>query len=54
MPVGACCLASHADRQAASIMRATAQHTIERDQARFVLIEQGRAVLAALSDNGDR
>jgi hypothetical protein len=49
------CLASDTDWQAASIMHATAQHMmvrglIERDQAasRYVLTDQGRAVLAAL------
>jgi hypothetical protein len=49
------CLASGTDWQAASVTHATAQHMmvrglIERDQAtsRFVLTEQGRAVLAAL------
>ena len=48
------CLASGTDWQAASIMRVTAQHLmvrglIERHAAtRFVLTEQGRAVLAAM------
>jgi hypothetical protein len=49
------CLASNTDWQAASITHATAQQMmvrglIERDQAasRFVLTDQGRAVLAAL------
>jgi hypothetical protein len=49
------CLASGTDWQAASVTHATAQHMmvrglIERDQAtsRFVLTEQGHAVLAAL------
>jgi hypothetical protein len=49
------CLASNTDWQAAGITHATAQQLmvrglIERDQAasRFVLTDQGRAVLAAL------
>jgi hypothetical protein len=49
------CLASDTDWQAASITHATAQQMmvrglIERDQAasRYVLTDQGRAVLAAL------
>jgi hypothetical protein len=55
------CLASKTDWQAASITHATAQHImvrslIERDQAalRFVLINQGRAVLAAMLAKGER
>jgi hypothetical protein len=50
------CLASDTDWQKASITHATAQHMmvrglIEREPAapRFVLTEQGRAVLAALT-----
>jgi hypothetical protein len=48
------CLATDTDWQAASITHATAQHMmvrglIERDRAatRFILTEQGRAVLTA-------
>jgi hypothetical protein len=55
------CLASNTDWQAASITHATAQQMMvrglmERDQAasRFLLTEQGRAVLAALLAKGGR
>jgi hypothetical protein len=55
------CLASDTDWLAASITHATAQHMmvrglIERDQAasRFMLTEQGRAVLAALLDGSEQ
>jgi hypothetical protein len=58
VPRNACCFSavSDTDWQAASITHATAQHMmvrglIERQAAkRFVLTEQGRAVLAALLD----
>ena len=53
------CYASGTDWQAASITHATAQHMmvrglIERDQAatRYMLTEQGRAVLAAMLEGG--
>jgi hypothetical protein len=54
------CLASDTDWQAASITHATAQHMavrglIERQAStRFVLTDQGRAVLAALLARGQR
>jgi hypothetical protein len=53
------CLATDTDWQAASITHATAQHMmvhglIERDRAatRYVLTDQGRAVLAAMLEMG--
>jgi hypothetical protein len=54
------CLASETDWQAASITHATAQHMmvrglIERQTAtRFMLTEQGRAVLEALLKKGEQ
>jgi hypothetical protein len=55
------CLASGTDWQKAGITQATAQHVmvrglIERDQGatRFVLTDEGRAVLGALLDRQPR